>query len=83
MKRISPINSVEPTRPAAAKSNWRRIKRWPEFELDYSKESQVPEGEPDRLEFRGPYQILWQISRPGTEFRTAGDVANRWLQLDG
>jgi hypothetical protein len=35
----------------------------------------------DRLEFRDPYQIVWQISLPGEKFRTAGDWANRWLKL--
>ena len=36
---------------------------------------------PDRLEFRDPYGIRWQISTPGSEFRTAGDWAGRWLDL--
>jgi catechol 2,3-dioxygenase-like lactoylglutathione lyase family enzyme len=36
---------------------------------------------PDRLEFQDPYQITWQISLPGDEFRTAGDFAGRWLKL--
>jgi catechol 2,3-dioxygenase-like lactoylglutathione lyase family enzyme len=36
---------------------------------------------PDKLEFRDPYQIIWQISVPGNEFRTAGDFADRWLEL--
>jgi catechol 2,3-dioxygenase-like lactoylglutathione lyase family enzyme len=36
---------------------------------------------PDRLEFRDPYRILWQISVPGDEFRTSGEFANRWLEL--
>lgn len=31
------------------------------------------------LTFQDPYQITWQISAPGGEFRTAGDFANRWL----
>ncbi|MBI5290303.1 MAG: hypothetical protein HY872_00310 [Chloroflexi bacterium] len=44
-------------------------------------EAQVSEDAPDRLEFRGPYQIMWQISVPGDVFRTAGDFANRWLKL--
>ena len=44
-------------------------------------EAQVSEDAPDRLEFRDPYQITWQISLPGSEFRTAGDFANRWLKL--
>ncbi len=43
--------------------------------------AQVSEDAPDRLEFRDPYQIMWQISVPGDVFRTAGDFANRWLKL--
>ncbi len=39
------------------------------------------EDEPDRLVFRDRYQIMWQIARPGTAFRTAGDLANRWLPI--
>lgn len=35
----------------------------------------------DSLEFRDRYQILWQISAPGSEFRTSGDFADRWLEL--
>jgi catechol 2,3-dioxygenase-like lactoylglutathione lyase family enzyme len=38
-------------------------------------------GSPDRLEFRDPWQITWQISLPGNVFRTAGDWADRWLEL--
>jgi catechol 2,3-dioxygenase-like lactoylglutathione lyase family enzyme len=38
-------------------------------------------GSPDHLEFRDPWQITWQISLPGTTFRTTGDWANRWLEL--
>ena len=45
------------------------------------KEAQGGEGVPDSLEFRDPYQITWQISVPGGQFRTAGDFANRWLEL--
>jgi catechol 2,3-dioxygenase-like lactoylglutathione lyase family enzyme len=45
------------------------------------KDVQVNEGSPDSLEFRDPYQITWQISAPGNEFRTSGDWANRWLKL--
>lgn len=37
--------------------------------------------ESDHLEFRDIHQILWQISVPGNEFRTAGDFADRWLDL--
>jgi len=46
-----------------------------------SKEAQVSDGAPDSLEFRDPYQITWQISAPGGQFRTAGEFANRWLEL--
>lgn len=41
----------------------------------------VSEDAPDYLEFRDPYQITWQIALPGSEARTAGDFANRWLTL--
>ncbi len=44
-------------------------------------DTQISEDAPDRLEFRDPYQIMWQISVPGNEFRTAGDFAKRWLKL--
>jgi catechol 2,3-dioxygenase-like lactoylglutathione lyase family enzyme len=44
-------------------------------------EAQVSEDAPDYLEFRDPYQIIWQITLPGSEARTAGDFANRWLKL--
>jgi catechol 2,3-dioxygenase-like lactoylglutathione lyase family enzyme len=37
--------------------------------------------EPGSLGFRDPYQIIWQISIPGTAFRTSGDYAGRWLEL--
>jgi len=33
------------------------------------------------LSFIDPYQINWQISVPGNEFRTSGDFADRWLKL--
>jgi len=45
------------------------------------KAAQVSDGVPDNLEFRDPYQISWQISVPGRQFRTAGDIADRWLEL--
>ena len=45
------------------------------------KEAEVSDAGPDHLEFRDPYQIVWQISVPGVEFRTSGDFANRWLKL--
>lgn len=35
----------------------------------------------DSLVFRDRYQIEWQITVPGDEFRTAGDFANRWISL--
>ncbi len=35
----------------------------------------------DYLEFRDPYGITWQVSTPGSEFRTTGDWADRWLEL--
>jgi catechol 2,3-dioxygenase-like lactoylglutathione lyase family enzyme len=35
----------------------------------------------DFLAFRDPYLITWQISTPGGEFRTAGDLAERWLKV--
>jgi catechol 2,3-dioxygenase-like lactoylglutathione lyase family enzyme len=44
-------------------------------------DAEVETDEPDRLEFLDPYQITWQISVPGDEFRTAGDFAGRWLEL--
>lgn len=37
--------------------------------------------EPDNIEFLDPYQITWQISAPGDRFRTAGDIAGRWLEF--
>ncbi len=43
--------------------------------------TQITEDALDYLEFRDPYEIEWQISVPGVEFRTAGDIANRWLKL--
>jgi hypothetical protein len=44
-------------------------------------DTEVMVDEPAHLSFRDPYQIIWQISVPGVEFRTAGDFADRWLQL--
>ena len=41
----------------------------------------VSDEAPDSLEFRDPYQIVWQILLPESQFKTAGDFANRWLQL--
>jgi catechol 2,3-dioxygenase-like lactoylglutathione lyase family enzyme len=37
--------------------------------------------EGNHLVFRDPYQIIWQISVPGTPFQTTGDNAGRWLAL--
>ena len=42
---------------------------------------QLFEDRPGRLSFRDRYRIMWQISIPGNEFRTAGDFAGRWLDL--
>lgn len=36
---------------------------------------------PNSLTFRDRYQIMWHLSAPGNQFRTAGEFANRWLQL--
>ena len=33
------------------------------------------------LTFRDRYRIMWQLSIPTNEFRTAGDFAGRWLHL--
>jgi hypothetical protein len=43
--------------------------------------AEVGMDEPDGLEFRDPYKIIWQISVPGNEFRTAGDFGGRWLEM--
>jgi catechol 2,3-dioxygenase-like lactoylglutathione lyase family enzyme len=43
--------------------------------------AEVEMDEPDSLGFRDPYQIIWQISVPGSEFRTAGDFDGRWLDV--
>ena len=45
------------------------------------KDTQVNYDAMNQLEFRDPYQIVWQISLPESEFRTSGHSANRWLQL--
>lgn len=37
--------------------------------------------EPRKLMFRDPYQITWQISVRGDEFKTTGNVTGRWLDL--
>lgn len=41
----------------------------------------VLEEGPAGLSFTDPYQVTWQISAPGNEFRTAGDFSQRWLQV--
>ena len=46
-----------------------------------AEDAEIVEEGPGHLSFLDTYQITWQISVPGTEFRTAGDFANRWLQL--
>jgi len=49
--------------------------------------ARLPEGtqvlvdKPDYLEFRDPYQIIWQIMFPGNKFSTSGVSSNRWLKL--
>lgn len=46
------------------------------------RDAQVSDRAPTNyLEFRDPYQIVWQISLPESEFRTSGHSANRWLRL--
>ncbi|OGO66647.1 MAG: hypothetical protein A2030_10305 [Chloroflexi bacterium RBG_19FT_COMBO_50_10] len=40
----------------------------------------IEEFHPDRLEFIDPYHITWQIAVQPV-FRTAGDFANRWLNI--
>ena len=49
--------------------------------LRLKEDVEILEAGPANLSFRDPYQIIWQISIPGDEFRTAGDFANRWLQV--
>lgn len=44
-------------------------------------DAEVEMDEPDSLGFRDRYQIIWQISVPGTDFRTTGDNTGRWLEL--
>ena len=44
-------------------------------------DTEVMEEGPTYLTFPDPYQIIWQISVPGDQFRTAGDFAGRWLRL--
>jgi catechol 2,3-dioxygenase-like lactoylglutathione lyase family enzyme len=40
----------------------------------------VEDYQPDRLEFVDPYSITWQIGVKPT-FRTAGDFADRWINI--
>jgi catechol 2,3-dioxygenase-like lactoylglutathione lyase family enzyme len=44
-------------------------------------DAEIMEEGTTHLEFRDPYQVIWQISTPGGEFRTSGDFADRWLLL--
>ena len=44
-------------------------------------DTEVLENSSENLVFRDRYQIIWQISVPGNKFRTAGDFANRWIDL--
>lgn len=44
-------------------------------------EAAVLDDRPGSLTFRDRYQIMWQLSVPGNQFCTAGEFANRWLQL--
>jgi len=49
--------------------------------------ARLPEGarvrgeSPGYLEFGDPYGITWQLSLPGSEFRTVGEWAGRWLEV--
>lgn len=45
------------------------------------KDAEMSDSGPDYLEFRDPFQIVWQISVPESEFRTSGHSANHWLKL--
>ncbi len=45
------------------------------------KDVQLLEHSANVLAFRDRYQITWQISILGNEFRTAGDFADRWLNI--
>ena len=44
-------------------------------------ETRVRGESPGYLEFGDPYGITWQLSLPGSEFRTVGDWAGRWLEV--
>lgn len=44
-------------------------------------DTQTSEGGPNFLGFTDPYQITWQLSVPGNEFRTSGELADRWIKL--
>ena len=42
-------------------------------------DTEMVEANPGSLAFRDPYCITWQLSVPGNEFRTAGDLGQRWI----
>lgn len=44
-------------------------------------DAEMSDNGPNYLEFRDPFQIVWQISVPESEFRTSGHSANRWLKF--
>lgn len=41
----------------------------------------IMEDSSEALAFRDPYRIMWQITVPGSEFRTTGEFANRWIHM--
>ncbi|HRQ41536.1 MAG TPA: hypothetical protein PLD25_26750 [Chloroflexota bacterium] len=41
----------------------------------------IMEDSAEALAFRDPYRIMWQITVPGSEFRTTGEFANRWIHV--
>jgi catechol 2,3-dioxygenase-like lactoylglutathione lyase family enzyme len=45
------------------------------------KDAEISDSRSDYLEFRDPYQIVWQIFLPENEFRTSGHSTNRWLSI--
>jgi hypothetical protein len=46
-----------------------------------TRDVEVLEYEPDSLMFRDPNMITWQIYPTGTEFRSSGESAERWLDV--
>jgi len=46
-----------------------------------SNDTELVNDKPEKLVFRDPYQIMWQISVPGDEFKTTGDISGRWIDL--